>query len=1021
MTEQLSQNQAPNPNYEAWERIAEEMDRLSKEAAARQQEVEEYNDISEPDVNSDTAPNPTPGTNNPTPDTNNAMPDINEAAPDSADEHPIDLEGFFVIKSDLSHDKKIAAHDWAERTVNDEVTNTKNFFKKLWKGTLAKKYYERKYTREILNGERTVADDEGNIKTLDELFRDNRTAALTRFRKGINEDLKNDSEKSAYIHDKFGESYKLDQAATDLARTAIKEFVKENQKDYEKHGDFTKLKANLTEKLGRHLAEFGDEGKVIDDALYNQYAAVAEQALQLSHHAEGIDDVIDGFNVYEAKIRDGARTEAHKNALEKSLDWLEAHTAISPVVLDAAAAASGACLAIVQGSARAGFGVAGLVAPTILSAAREHSRLTDERSRMLRDTESGMVYKYAGFTKQEIKSFGLKGAEKKHALHEAMIGGTLYQMESAKDLTAAIKNAENGDSLLEALAAARVRVDYSDSQKKGLIAYTAGKTGDERLALDIAMIEAEKRLSPEERENYETIKEYLSAEINKDVKGKDRKFAAERALAAAKKAGRTLAFGVGGFLVSQELLMAPIDPAKLGLLEKYGFIDTKNNIDAAETVLARGVGKVEHAFTGHNTNGDLTREFHRTFYDKRTIMDKNGENQATMDALEADGYTKVKVADAGWREGTTTTASDVAPADSIYNRTIKYDGWAKGGTNLQRVHFENGRFTSNITGNFTANGQTMNYDELSNIDAGRIKGYLTIGGAKMEVAATIDEAGHLYWGDGGVFNVVAPDGITTTPIQAIGENGEKLYKYFEIAVDNGVEDGVQHIIPLATDVGRNSFAGTINQIVTESDWIETPAVYDFVKTVSIDSARTFNRALDTKSIFSVAAINDLLASRTTIGAPNILKATEEATETTENTEGTTETAENAPEAAPEPLEATPASEAPNTPTPAVAAPESAPTAGEAVPVNGLAEFTGAYETQVENFRDLIGTEGVNNLLGTEPDTGINKARWSKWWNNLSNDGKNAVRTLISDLESSEYNHDISLGVGFRTWYHALAR
>ena len=952
-----------------------------------------------------------------------------EAAP--AKEHPIDLSRFFAVRANYADDLRAAARDHAERLVTTEASKNTRFlsFKRIWRGTLAKKYYERKYTREILSGEREIKGDDGEYHSLEEIFAKNQASSLERFRRGIADELDSGKNDSDYIHRKFGETYEVDEATSDKVRGAIKDFVNDYQKLYqdyrsgESHDAESakalnhKLNLGFKECLERHEAFATDNGEKFDKRAYKEYADVAMEALKLSNHAAGIDNVIAGFKVYEAKIKDGARTEAHRSSLTKLLDYLDDRTSVPPLVLDAVAAASGVAMALTKGAARGALGAFGFLAPAVFSASKEYHRITDDRTRMLRDAELGITYKHRDSeTQPDLK--GLKYLEKKRAKYEAKLGGTLYEIKRAEDLISALKKATSAkesegksQSILDALAEARVRIDYSDSEKKGLIAYTAGKAGDERLALDIAVIEAEKALSSEDRKSYEVIKNQHLAELTEEVASQDKSFSKIRAFAAIKKAGRTLAVGGASFLVTQEAIAA-ISPDQIGIFEKAGLLKTENKLEASETLLARlgGVGN----YTIHTAESHTLRV--------------SGDDQTTMKYLESQGYAKVKLRDTEthWREVASTEST--SPAGSAFDRAVKYDGWANNGTRLAdgnetRLFLKDGQFTSGMFGHSTAGGDTLNYDDL--VRANRIKGYLTIGGAKLEVVASTNATGQLTWGENGVFNIIAPDGTSST-IRAIGDNGEKLYKYFEVAVDNGSPDGIQHLIPLATDTGNDNFTGLIESATQNYELVETPALYQFTKLIPHNY--TFDRTLDTTGIVSLGAVNDMLMGRVNLGAARAEAPTANPVETpptpgssatpeASESQGAPEAPETTPEASPEPTEAASTSVT-NSTTEAASS-----TAPEAVPAETLAHISN-YRNAIEARRPLIG-EDIYNAL-TRTDLVLDEATINQFddaLGSLSPEGRAALGEIVRDAYDANITtldkRYFNLGAAFRS--HARAK
>lgn len=585
--------------------------------------------------------------------------------------------------------------------------------------------------------------------------------------------------------------------------------------------------------------------------------------------------------------------------------------------------------------------------------------------------------------------------------HELRIGGTLYDMQSASDLTAKIKDAfemgkrgEKGYAkiLMNAIAEARVRIDFSDSEQKDLISYSSDKNrGKERLELDKILIEAERHLGEKGKKTYEIIKNRIredliegyedeSGQYHEGVLDKDDKFKNYRTIAAVKTAGRTLALGGAFFFVSQEV-MAAIDPAKIGVFEKAGLLKTANNEDAKETILASGFGRLRGSYD-HLVSEAYTTEPITT------------SDPTEVARLEADGYSKVELNNA-WTE-TKPTLVDADPSTSTARVDVKYDGWASSGTrasgNELRTAISNGRFVSSMTGKARFNGQTLNYDPAS------VKGYLTIGDSKFEIAGTLSESGQMTWGDGGVFTTT-----TGETIKALSDNGEKLYKYFEVAIDNGVDtNGVQHIIPLATDAGANSFSGSISQVVEE--FIEHPATYELTKFVP-EVHETIIRDVSTSGI--AFAPNLVFGARTGLG---------EARQNNES-QDTAPATENAPEAPQTAPESESASELD---------PEIAAALSELASINQeLAEYDlntpepiRAYDEAIRERADLLGEDLTEAFLSDTPySSDIDYENWRTAIENLSPEGLEALRDLSSTYHglSADYSRYLKTGNAFRVF------
>ncbi|MDO4612305.1 MAG: hypothetical protein Q4B29_02515 [Candidatus Saccharibacteria bacterium] len=706
-----------------------------------------------------------------------------------------------AINADFTHDKKELAHDLAEQDLNAEVAEAKGvkgIVKRLWKGTLFKKYFEKKYEKEYLAGDR-----ERDGKTVHELIEEQSESAMKRFVLGATEDMR-------FIHSKAGETLEEADAETgEKVKAAIEKFATAKIPEGKTLED---LKLQFMEELGRSEAEAKDDGKNIDPKLINNYLEVAIQARQRAEHGIAIEKVMEGFKVYNAEARDGLRTEAHRDNIDKIVNKIESSRFGQFIPAEVVAGAAGVAFALTQTGARAVAGVAGgIVASGVVSGLKERNRITEDRARMLRDAANGL--EYSGMDEEAMKD--LKGRAKKTAKYEKRIGGTLYDLQPASELTANLEKAmamepgeERSKALMQAIAEARVRIDFSDSEQKDLISYSsADKRGDERLTLDRLLIQAEKTLPEGDTSKIESVKEHLQSEIEEGVDEKDEDFRKTRAWLALKKAGKTMAIGAASFVVSQEVI-ATIDPGKIGIFEKAGLLKTNNAADAKETLLASGFG--------------FNRGMQITNVDQVKV---SGDDQVTMEQLEQAGYQKTELSQ-GFSD-IQTKRVQINPADSDSALKLKW-GWANNGTKaydgneLRIFNGDNGSLVSGMKGISTMGSETFDYAALA--DQGKITGIMNIGGESFEIASRVDSAGKLVFGENGVFTTTSGE-----TIKAIGSNGEKLYKFFSVVVDQGDPnaDGIRDVISLATDVGSNSFSGTMEKVVETV--VEHPGEYLFTK------------------------------------------------------------------------------------------------------------------------------------------------------------------------------------------------
>ena len=877
-----------------------------------------------------------------------------------------------AISADFSLDKKDLAHDLAERQLNEE-TSRAGMLKRLWKGTLFRKYYELKYTDELMEGERTV-DVDGRELSVDDLIAGRKDAAISRFVLGVVE------ESDDYIHSKAGEKLvEADPETSKGIKSAIEAFATAKIPE---GGSLEDLKRNFMNEMKRLKAESRDRGDTTDELIFDNYLDVALQARMRVEHGIAMEDVMEGFKVYNAEVRDGIRTEAHRDCVDKIINKLESSNAAGLVPAEVFAIAFGVAASLTQTGARAigGAGV-GMGVSTLISGLRERNRITEGRARMLRDVANGMTYE------------GTSGDKPKnaHARYEQRIGGTLYSTEKATTLASNIEKAmeaegeEKSEATLRAIAEARVRIDFSDAERKDLIAYSSEDArGKERLALDIATIRAEKSLSDADKAKLAAMKAEIEKEITSSVDEKDADFRHDRAVMAARKAGKTLILGATVFLASQEV-MAVMDPGKIGVLEKYGIFEKlgfkapANADNASETLIASGFG--------FNRGGTYTT-------DPITLR---SDQQVEIDRLRANGYTETQIS--APTTTTTTTLQEVSPSASTHQIRAAYDGWANNGTsysdgNELGLHMGNGNLFTRMGGTSTMNGQSLDVDSLT--ATGQVKGFITIGGAKFEVAP-VSTANGLSWGENGVFTTT-----TGETIQGI-VNGQPLYQYFEVAVDNGVDaDGLTHIIPLATHVGSNSFNGTISQVV-ETTTTE-PGLIQFIKTIS-----TGARAITTEGIAFAPE-----TARTGLGGPTAPKSTAAPT----GGSGAPSAPSGAPTGAP--AEEAPAEEEPeeepeeeSTEGSSAGEPATSSATGEA-PAEGEPEKTGEEDEDKEPessaSKDLWDTV-MENAEGVPPEVlewlkepdrirsdiedSEDAKKYSEWWDAQGESTKQAVGRVVN--------------------------
>ena len=925
-----------------------------------------------------------------------------------------------AINADFTVDRNALAHDYAERELNEELSHS-GWIKKIWKGSVFKKYYQKKYETEMLSGDRKVSHN-GEKATIDDIIEQRSDSAIKRFVMGVTEDYG-----KSFIHTKAGE--KLNEAD---ARTtaAVKEAIEwyANAKIPE-DGSAEEIRALFGEKVGRFRAESRDNDKPINEKLIDNYFEVAEQARERVEHGVALERVMEGFKVYNADVRNSIRSEAHRDNIDKIINKLEESRIGSIVSSPALAAALTSAWGLTQMGSRAVLGpVIGIGASGVLAGAKERNRVTEDRTRMMRD--AAVNARYDGTLAENPK-----GAREKY---EAKLGGTIYDMRPASELTDGLNQAMasgDRDSIMKAIAEARVRIDYSDSENKDLISYSSGDhIGDERLKLDIALIRAEKSLSDEDKSSLALAKEAVQNHINDDVDEEDKNFRRIRTAQAVKQARKTVLTGTVFFFASQEI-RGFFDPNTVNIFEKAGIVKNSNPNATRETLLAGISGP-----RGVNT---------------QTISNVSGNDVNKIRSYRRAGFKQIETKKP-WTE-TKQDLIDIKPKKSPNRVKAIYDGWADNGTKVSDgnelgIQVHKNAIVANMSGKSTMNGNTFDVSQLAKNN--QIKGFITMAdGSKFEVASQINSSGQMS------FPIDAKGFVTTTTgesIKAIGKNGGNAFKYFEVAIDNGVDaKGFRHMIPLATELGKSSYTGTIKQVVETS--VNHPGVYSFVKEVPRELWwGGVTAPISSRTNIGGVTEPEPVNTPTPTGEPTPVAPTPEpipTPEPTPNPEPTPEPISTPSETAPSPDpspdntpaptgEPTPVAPTPeptpnpeptpeptpiHEPAPTPVEPESdntveEPTTTESSPeTNSEQEATENQEDSElndirERFVNTVGEDGLSIMLNREGfNEDIDNERFANWWNSLPEDAQAQVLEYIPTLTAEGY----ALALG--TWLQNQGR
>ena len=71
---------------------------------------------------------------------------------------------------------------------------------------------------------------------------------------------------------------------------------------------------------------------------------------------------------------------------------------------------------------------------------------------------------------------------------------------------------------------------------------------------------------------------------------------------------------------------------------------------------------------------------------------------------------------------------------------------------------------------------------------------------------------------------------------------------------------------------------------------------------------------------------------------------------------------------------------------------------------------------IKKAEELIGgEEGIKIMLDKSPISAESQARWKKWWDNLSDEGRDYVKDLVKQVNAYPDRYNLKWGNGFRTW------
>ncbi len=566
-----------------------------------------------------------------------------------------DDEALKFVLVDQSHDAINEARDLADARLDQELGEGgrfKKFVNGIWKGNIAKDYYRQKYIHQELDTMRE-ANDVLAASPAERRIRATK-ATIDRFQ----------SEYDELIHTNAGEHREVQTEDSALA-TGIKKIVRDfaygELSAQSLQEERTRL---LNEYRATHGAEAAGKGLVTTDNLLD----IARAVVGMVEHTESldraskIDAIVDNMQVVTGEARNGVRTEARYNKVDKVIEKLadkKITSLITPGTLAVGVAAAGSIARLGSHS------VIGAVTKTLLPGAaaaawaglRENRRVKDERTQHAREMATGGQF------------------DSEHDKRRIEMEKTRYETIAALDLIGHLQTVGDEETLdnggndalqvaLDALAAVQARVDLSDGKKLDLISYSS-KTdvGEERMMLDLARREArlavEARLTDEARQalglspqasvnGLITQRSLLVSRVFVEGEGgmneRDKAFAKLKAKRVTNAVAVGAVTGIVGGLVVQEAVAA-IDPSRFGLIDAIRGDAALAQPDGSvhQTILAgalRGDESIVHtdASTTYESYETATNGSIELSDDHELITNEDG----TIDLKDANGHVSVE-------------------------------------------------------------------------------------------------------------------------------------------------------------------------------------------------------------------------------------------------------------------------------------------------------------------------------------------------------------------------------------------
>lgn len=781
---------------------------------------------------------------------------------------------FDVAIVDQSEDAMDAARDAAEERLTDELNADGNklqrFARAVWKGNIAKEYYRQQY---ILEAHKKIVDSNdvyAHTGAQDVHKTEALTATIDRFTQGNAET----------IHEEAGESHEV-LAEDDELSVVTKDLVR-------KYASGAIDEAALREEQARVIGAYrsahgGEEAKrgmvQIDNIL--QVARAVKGAVE---HGESLDAVTREMNVSIGSARNSVRTSHTKTWTDKAIEKVGKSKIgrLSFVTPDMIVAGTSIAASVARVGSTSLLGAIGKTlvpgaAAGVIAGAREARQVRKERVQHMREMAQGSEFDDSSKRRKEMEEnrYDTRSAKDETERLQAFVDFEDFQNGDP----AAIKDT------LHVVSELQSRIRQSDADGIDRLTYSSVvSVGQERFDLDLTLAKAKVALR-EKLANVdaaelsrelgidatlpidqlvEQTQQLYEDEGRQDVTAKDevfKKLRRKRVLSqAAIGAGTGMLIGAG----VQEA-MAAVSPSRVGLIDNITQQDTKLHEGRAHTTIFErmrealpfddnqlpdyGPGISERP-DGHgqfrvaggtaivegdqmklvSADGNLTVE----------AIPMNGDGSVSDDVrqrLEAQGLvveTEQVSTEQVITETRPTNAQGYVAHHLDKTALVTRDIWYDNNTTVFDLN-ELGLWAGGENGSGINPDGSFSYSVAAMAEGGSFTGDQSIawqsavesGTLKFAISATEGTQTQPF------MLGVNPDGSINVPSDHPAaklfsvENGQLQFNgaYGEVVQTTGVDaNGVEHVRPLATMVGNNTFEGApieVTEKTSQNSYVTT--------------------------------------------------------------------------------------------------------------------------------------------------------------------------------------------------------